>query len=125
MQGRSLLPLLSGGDEDQWTLSEATSHGPEMKALRGRRYKYIAAFEPDGGERSGLRGLPKWEQLFDLRQDPGELQSLHRDEAEKLRSLRRLMGQRFEALQAGAVEAETVEVSEEIREGLRALGYLD
>ncbi len=127
MQGRSLLPLLTGERRagDRWAISEATSHGPELKALRGQRYKYIAAFRPDGHERGGLRGAPVWEQLFDLGADPGERQNLYHRDPEQVRAMRRRMGQWSEAARAGAVDAETVEVSDQIRDGLRALGYLD
>ena len=65
------------GEEVAWTLSEATCDGPEKKALRSPRYKYVAAFSPPDGERSGLGEELLWEKLFDLTRDPGEQESLH------------------------------------------------
>ena len=127
MQGRNLEPLLRGAgrDADTWTLSEATARGPEMKALRGTRYKYIAAFKPVGSERSGLSGTLLWEELFDLQIDPKEKRSLHRENPNLLLSMRRRLAKVFASQEARTGNGQSVAISEEIQEQLRALGYLD
>jgi hypothetical protein len=96
-----------------------------MKALRGTRYKYIAAFKPVGSERSGLSGTLLWEELFDLQIDPKEKRSLHRENPNLLLSMRRRLAKVFASQEARTGNGQSVAISEEIQEQLRALGYLD
>lgn len=121
MQGRSLVRLARGQDPggERWTLSEATCHPPEMKALRGGRWKYVAGFGP--------RGDRIWEKLFDRVQDPGELRPLN-DPAEA-GPLREALAFRMTELRTSAGAPPTLDLGsqgrEELRERLRALGYVE
>jgi arylsulfatase A-like enzyme/Flp pilus assembly protein TadD len=114
MQGRSLVPLLTGDavdlELDAYTESlYAFNHygWSELKALRSGRFKYIATTRPE---------------LYDLERDPGELTNIY---AER-RQLADRMAVELERL---AVEEERPEtgpstVDPETRERLAALGYI-
>jgi arylsulfatase A-like enzyme/formylglycine-generating enzyme required for sulfatase activity len=76
MQGRSLLPLLEGRDPGTWRDAifyqyyEHGAHGvPRQYGVRTDRYKLVVY--PTSGER----------ELFDLEEDPDELESVHDDPA--------------------------------------------
>jgi len=127
LQGQSLVPgmLAPGSGAPDWTLSESTKERFEMKSLRGRQYKYVAAFDPVGKERSGLSGTVVSEHLFDLQQDPEEAQSLHEEELEVMRSMRKRLVETFATMAVPAAAGEMTAVSEERLEQLRAMGYIE
>ena len=127
LQGQSLVPGMRapGSQGAAWTLSESTKERLEMKSLRGRQYKYIVAFEPVGEERGGLSGAVVSENLYDLQQDPGESQSLHEEELELLRSMRKRLVDTFATMAVPAAAGEMTAVSEERLEQLRAMGYIE
>jgi arylsulfatase A-like enzyme/Tfp pilus assembly protein PilF len=114
MQGRSLVPLLTGEaadlELDAYTESlYAFNHygWSELKALRAGRFKYIATTRPE---------------LYDLERDPGELTNLYSER----RSLADRMAAELERL---SVEQEPEQsgpsaVDPETRERLAALGYI-
>jgi arylsulfatase A-like enzyme len=85
MDGQSLVPLLEGGDtgsHQEFFLSECT--WMRKQGWRTSRYKLIQALEPD------LYGLPTWE-LYDLDEDPGELDNIADDRPDLVDSLRKDM----------------------------------
>lgn len=123
MQGRSLRPILWGGelDEDRPTLSEATCSGPEMKSIRTGTHKYIAAFER---EESDWRN-PLWEQVFNLEQDPDELNDLQDKYPQLLEHLRAEFQAQLDHAQSVAVsESPRMDVDQKQRDRLRSLGYI-
>ncbi|MCA8948261.1 MAG: sulfatase [Planctomycetes bacterium] len=77
MHGASLVPLLSGGEPDDWRdaiyyhyyESNAVHMVPEHYGVRTARYKLVRYYEPQ---------WDAWE-LFDLARDPDELHSVHGD----------------------------------------------
>lgn len=96
MQGRSLVPLL-GGKVPEWPRDFFYGHYfrpswlrtnkdniPRSEGLRSERWKYVHYFDEK----------PPYEQLFDLREDPHEINNLAGDpgHAETLEVLRRRMG---------------------------------
>lgn len=128
MQGTSLVELMENG---RWgrrleAHSEASCIGPEWKSLRSERYKYLAVFEPSEGERTGIPGEPKRQELFDLQQDPKEQSNLAAAQPELLARMRSRMFSyyREEALPMIGGER-NLEAGEEFADELRALGYID
>ena len=114
MQGRSLVPLLTGEtadlELDAYTESlYAFNHygWSELKALRSGRFKYIAATKPE---------------LYDLERDPGELTNLYADR----RSVADGMAAELQRLAVEETPAQTgpAAVDPETRERLAALGYI-
>jgi arylsulfatase A-like enzyme len=149
-EGESLLPLLLG--EGTKRLDAAFSEAGYVKgllitAIRTRRWKLIHnprgvdvardAFRPRillsptrarrlwGAAHGGPGGNRRWE-LFDVQADPGETVNLARERPEVLRTLRH----RLEAWQAQAPPGRDpkrlpkTKLPDEVREELRALGYL-
>lgn len=77
MQGRSILPLLSGGDH-QWPeeVFVQISESEVGRAVRTHRWKYsVYAPDKDGGRDSGSDHYAE-EHLYDLKSDPHELADL-------------------------------------------------
>ena len=113
IQGRSLVPLLTGASADlnldaySESLYARNHYGwSELRALRSGRFKYIGTTRPE---------------LYDLERDPGERENLY-DE-------RRPLADRMAAeLNRLAVEADAGDapsaVDPETRERLAALGYI-
>lgn len=126
--GRSLWPLLAGGDmegEEVHFAAAASVKGGIFSAQTDRQ-KLIWA--PRTGWDWGLGGGPgrtrSPEYLFDLRDDPKERRNLAGEggrEADWLRS--RLLA--WIASKRGAAEEEEPSVDEETERRLRALGYVD
>jgi arylsulfatase A-like enzyme len=82
MDGSSLVPLLEERDigaHSAFFLSECT--WMRKQGWRTSRYKLIQALEPD------LYGFPTWE-LYDLAEDPGELDNIADDRPDLVDSLR-------------------------------------
>ncbi|MEE9219145.1 MAG: sulfatase-like hydrolase/transferase [Acidobacteriota bacterium] len=115
MQGQSLLPLLSGARRDPGLEAFCESRLPEIQygwaplaALRTRDWLYVRAPE---------------EELYDLRQDPAQLENVASEKAAHLGDLRR----RLEAIERSvrkSREAPRVELSEEMKRQLESLGYV-
>ncbi len=87
MQGRSLVPLLAGNVPDDWReeffYEHHFRHGgkiPRCEGIRGERWKYVRYTKKE----------PVFEQLFDLENDPEEIDNLaeesqHQDVLEAMR----------------------------------------
>ena len=126
VQGSSLVPLLE--DESfswtKWSLSEATCAGPEQKALRTERFKYVAAYAATD-DRTGVPGEFSWERFYRLDRDPGELESVHQSDLGRMIQLRSALETSLAQI-SGASEESGGEVAfdEELREQLRTLGYI-
>ncbi len=118
VQGRSLVPLMTGAarDLDLEAYSEslyARNHfgWSELRALRAGRYKYIEAPRPE---------------LYDLARDPGEVRNLfaaRRDLANRLAAALARLGAERPGEPGGAATAARA-VDPETRERLAALGYI-
>lgn len=114
MEGRSLVPLLTGDATDleldaySESLYAFNHYGwSELKALRSGRFKYIATTRPE---------------LYDLERDPGELTNIY-DERRQLADRMAAELERL-ALEEARVENGPSTVDPETRERLAALGYI-
>lgn len=112
VQGRSLVPLLTGATRDMnldaysESLYARNHYGwSELKALRSGRFKFIATTRPE---------------LYDLEKDPGELTNLY----DERRALAGRMAAELDRLSANDAGAAPSAVDPEIRERLAALGYI-
>lgn len=123
LDGRSLVPLLNGESlPAAWSLSEATCVPPELKALRGERFKYVASWAAGSG---ATRSSPTQEWLFDLIQDPAERHDLSGAEPETLARLRGTLHGILADPRRRPPAQDGSALGEETRERLRALGYVD
>jgi hypothetical protein len=123
MQGTSLAGLIDGaaGRPKDWTMSEATSEGDELKALRTEDFKYIMAGEVRDGERSGMPPRIKREVLYDLRADPEEQQPI--TDPERTAAMRARLEALLRSLRSGARTGRRAIIDPDVLERLRALGY--
>ena len=64
------------------------------------------------------------DELYDLGRDPGELENVAADDAGTLGELRELLAYTWSQLGDSPDDAEPLEVDEETRRQLKALGYL-
>ncbi len=122
VQGRSLLPLLTGGEiVPREAFAENTNiKAWERKMFRSERFKLIKSI-PRGGARA--RGAEEGFELYDLRRDPGELTDVSTRHADVVRRL----DERLTALGAslqGLDEELPADLDPELRKQLEALGYL-
>jgi arylsulfatase A-like enzyme len=130
MQGISLLPLIKGeriGDEELVAISEAISEGPEMKSFRTSKIKYIYTVEiAEGGERILIADNPDREELYDLEHDPGERYNLQAEEPNLASKLKNEINDILkEAVKTSAGQRDKrIEVDQETRNKLKALGYI-
>lgn len=123
VQGRSLLPLLTGGD---FTPREAFAENTnikayERKAFRSSRFKFVKNIPRSAARAQGV--TEPFFQLYDLRRDPEEYHDISAQHPEMVRRL----NQRIHALRV-ELEGLDEELPEgldlELREQLEALGYL-
>ncbi len=123
IEGDSLVPLLHAGAAgapqvlaDRLLLSTMdTFRRPAASLIRGR-YKLIELRRP---------GHAPARQLFDWVDDPEERQNLAAERPILTGRLTRLLREQVEVSGHGAVAAPEVEVDEETRRRLRALGYIE
>ncbi len=117
-EGRSLMPLLEGRDEgERAAFIQRRHYGEENRfglpsrlyAIRTKCWKYIHS--PDGKP-----------ELYDLVEDPGELENLATGGVEPPARLRERLDLWIERAEAGAPE--DAEIGEEARSKLKSLGYL-
>ena len=116
LQGRSLLPLLDGGGSAgrRALFSQTSRFSPDTMSVIEGDWKYIERRDPK-------RGVSKF--LYDWRRDPGELASRIAERPILAAVLRAAIEYK---LAAGQIyETEESVIDEELREGLRALGYLN
>ncbi len=119
--GRSLVSLLDGGgNASDGSLGERPHHaylhldGPARVAILEGGYKAIHRVQD---------GRLIWPRLFDLAADPEELAEL---EGERPLRLGYMAAQtRARLARPGGLSAERADLDEELRDSLRALGYLD
>ncbi len=117
LTGRSLAPTLRGGPEPPAEATYAESLTPllhfgwsDLRALRDGRFKYILAPRPE---------------LFDLREDPGEIRNLAASSPTQAAALRGALTARLAAEKASSRSAPTAAaVPPEMLEQLGALGYI-
>jgi len=129
MQGQSLVAAMGGATAEQrWAASEALMEAgqPEWKSLRSDRHKVIAAYSAENDRRSGIQGKLLWRRLFDLQQDPAEQHDLRGELGDTADALHGLLERRFTAMaDAAAHDGSQIEMSEEMLEKLRGLGYVN
>jgi hypothetical protein len=99
--------------------------GLEWKALRTPRFKYLLAFDPAGGERSGVRPPIVDERLFDLQRDPGEHRSVERELPEQAQAMRAQLEGLLAPLASSGGDEQKAVVAPDVIERLRALGYAE
>lgn len=120
IQGRSLVPLLRGESlEPRMAFVESTNvKAFERKAFRTPRWKLIWQ-HPKGRQRTG-----ELVRLYDLRRDPEELHDISQENREAVVHHLALM----QSLVEGGTTPETEvpdDLPPDLRERLRALGYID
>jgi arylsulfatase A-like enzyme len=113
VQGRSLMPILEGRELPELdAYSEATITTVQLVSLRSPQYKFIQTVDGAGP------------QLFNLEMDEAETQNL----ADSSGDLLDLLRQRIRAIRSGERRPEDVidpnELDPELREQLKALGYI-
>ena len=114
MQGRSLLPLLTGGSlEPADAFSELLVDGRSFRALRTLEWKWV-----DPGE-----GLPA---AFDLTEDPNERRPIMAEESVRIGKVRlRNLARTCLEFRSEVGGVEEIELDEEMLKRLGDLGYLD
>jgi len=110
LEGRSLLGAREGAPAERTAYAEsfyARDHygWAGLRALRDRRYKYVASPRPE---------------LYDLQEDPGETRNL----AVERQPLADAMAARLAQLSAGSAAGAREAVASEAVERLRSLGYV-
>jgi arylsulfatase A-like enzyme/Flp pilus assembly protein TadD len=115
VQGKSLLPLFSSENDHEY-FSYAETYYPrfhygwsELKSYQDRRFKLIVA--------------PKLE-LYDLSDDPGELNNIIDARPEEARRLMNLINTFIDETGKEAYELDYSHMDEESRQKLAALGYI-
>ena len=71
LQGKSLVPLLQGGDEGGTAITMYRRHGAYGYSLRTDRYRYTEWVKPDGSV--------AYRDLYDMHDDPGEERNIAGD----------------------------------------------
>ncbi|UCE42289.1 MAG: sulfatase-like hydrolase/transferase [Candidatus Aminicenantes bacterium] len=115
VQGKSLVPLFSSESKNEY-FSYCETYYPrfhygwsELKSYQDERYKLIVA--------------PKLE-LYDLSDDPGELNNIVNSQPEETRRLMNLINEFIDKTGKDAYELDYSHMDEESREKLAALGYI-
>ena len=122
-QGESFLPLIKGEEnKTPMVISEVSGEGEEKDikrfSVRGEGYKYIATFEAE---------KVVYEELYNLGDDPKETCNIAEKEPDRLKLLRLELQKHIKQNHHGILqlEAEQVALDEEVRNRLKALGYID
>lgn len=112
-QGRRLFSPGATG-EKRAAFATATQRQPGLFAVRTSRYKLLHDIESGDS------------QLFDLQEDPGELNDLSSAKPEVVGRLKRQLEDHLaDSLALGTLDVESAEMPEDLQERLKALGYLD
>ena len=122
-QGRSFLPLIRGEkNETPMVVSEVSGEDKEKNikrfSVRGEGYKYIATFEAE---------RITHEELYNLENDPKETHNIIEKEPDRAESFRMQLEEHIRQNHHGMVQfqAEQVTLNEEVKDRLKALGYID
>lgn len=116
LQGRSLIPVMEGTSREDVPIYAISSRGKEWSVRLGP-LKYTMSEENNTGR----------EGLFDLGTDPAETRDISRERPQEAARMRRELVA-FMAENQGVLGGKTTEapsLSEEERQRLKALGYLD
>jgi len=119
-RGDSLLPVVRGGSGPDAVFSEVWL--PDAPLGSGKRTRISSV--RTGGWKLILDHDRERQTLYDLANDPGETRDASLDAPSALAQLKPVLGSWLAAMSRG-VEVRVVEPSRELRERLRALGYLD
>jgi arylsulfatase A-like enzyme len=120
-QGTSLLPLLAGsGAGSPPAISEVFDSDRWSLALRQGGWKLILMLNKDTLDMVGA-------ELYDLEADPSEHNNLAASEQKRVAAMKRGLLAAAETIRDSAQEGDAPqeEMDEEVRERLRALGYVD
>jgi arylsulfatase A-like enzyme len=118
MDGLSLLPLVETGENSQHRLAYSETFAPNeqdqhLVSVNDGRYKLIRSL---GGE--------NW--LYDVAEDPGENRNLSDERPVEMTRLGTLLDSYIsDGVQVKDEEKDSIDLDEEIREKLQALGYID
>lgn len=111
LDGRSLLPAISGGDPGERTAYAESFYArnhygwASLRALRDERYKYVESPRPE---------------LFDLERDPAETRNLAAEQQGRVAA----MAERLASLTANETGSSRAAPDRDAVERLRALGYV-
>lgn len=123
--GKSLVPLMRGEEaRGRLAYGTQTKAGPDRVFLRYLGYKYVRVVSPSAPNQIPLRPSPPPQQLYDLKNDPGEQTNLVGSAPEILELMNNIYRQ---ASKAGGFGKEDFTVPEEtdqkLKERLESLGY--
>jgi arylsulfatase A-like enzyme len=133
VQGVSLVPIIQGkGMENELVaISEALGLGPESKSIRTNKAKYIYTVKSGNltnGERTLVAHNPDKEELYDLLHDPGEKNNIKQLEphlsAVSKNKINKILENAVKAL-SGAKKEKRIKVDEQMKNRLKALGYIE
>jgi len=123
--GKSLVPLMRGTETaNRLAYGTQTKAGPDRIFLRYLGYKYVRIISPPPRNEPPLRPSPPREQLYDLKNDPGERVNLVGREPHILDQMKSILDQ---TSNAGGFGREDFTVPEEtyqkLKDRLESLGY--
>jgi arylsulfatase A-like enzyme len=143
ISGKTIMPLIENGETARRTVFAGTDvEAPETHGEKDGRVRFPAprvnrpVWLDDGTGGSGLRSARtgEWKlildrqkgviELFNLENDPGETRNLAAQEEERAETLLAELRRWLAYLEQAGVPGKTIELDDDMREGLEALGYL-
>jgi arylsulfatase A-like enzyme len=129
IQGRSLLPMLLGkaGEkpDEQFVLAEVRYPSKiEGMSLEAGDWKLIRIVQMQPS-RAFPRGKSDAWELYNMLQDPGELENVVRFNPEIVENLRQQLETLSEKFDVSGLEGKDAELDDDTREALRSLGYVE
>ena len=124
LHGESILPLLASDvSEANAAFSYLDFRGDWAESVTQDRWKLIRSRlrEPRSGTKPAVSRL----ELFDLNQDPLEQQDLSGSMPDKTSQLVQILDEHKRIMLAQATSGRAVEPSDQVREELKALGYIE
>ncbi len=126
VDGRSLVPLLEGGElpEVDAFAESLNVKFRDAKALRSKNYKYVFSYPKAPGVE---RGIEQQRELYDLTRDPGEQHDLAADRPDAVAELDARLQTLLELLADPSeleLDPDLEGLDPDLRERLEALGYL-